>query len=87
MHDSGYKTWVSIEPYPTPNVVEQDLMSLLNAVSFVDRIVFGRWHYNKVISGYKKAKSFYNTCAQQVLVFCKEHNIACHIKTGTLTAE
>ena len=25
LHDAGCKTWVSIEPYPTPNIIEQDL--------------------------------------------------------------
>ena len=25
VHDAGCKTWVSIEPYPTPNLIEQDL--------------------------------------------------------------
>ena len=29
LHDVGCKTWVSMEPYPTPNFVEQDLKVLL----------------------------------------------------------
>ena len=28
-----------MEPYPTPNMVEQDLHELLEAVSFTDRII------------------------------------------------
>ena len=28
LHDKGLKTWVSMEPYPTPNLVKQDLITL-----------------------------------------------------------
>ena len=42
LHDKGCKTWVSIEPYPTPNLIEQSLQELLTSVSFVDKIIFGR---------------------------------------------
>lgn len=85
MHKDGFKTWVSIEPYPTPNIVEQDLKSLLESISFVDHIVFGRWHYNKIISEYKKHKSFYNECVSIVIDFCDKNNISYHIKEGTQT--
>ena len=30
LHEKGCKTWVSIEPYPTPNINEQSLKKLLN---------------------------------------------------------
>lgn len=81
----GCKTWVSIEPYPTPNIINQSLIDILNAVSFTDRIIFGRLHYNKIVSEYKPHKEFYNQCAKQVIEFCKEHHIDYHIKTGTIT--
>ena len=58
--DVGKKTWVSIEPYPTPNLIEQDLPEILEAVSFADKIIFGRLHYNKVVSAYPEHKQFYN---------------------------
>ena len=85
MHDNGFKTWVSIEPYPTPNVINQNLSDILKSVDFVDYIVFGRWHYNKVISSYKRYKEFYNKASEVVIDFCKNNNIKCHIKTGTIT--
>ena len=47
LHDAGRQTWVSMEPYPTPNLIRQDLQALLEAVSFVDRIIFGRTNYRK----------------------------------------
>ena len=31
----GCYTWISIEPYPTPNIHEQNLEQLLERVSFV----------------------------------------------------
>lgn len=56
LHDSGCATWVSMEPYPTPNLVDQSLEELLEAVSFTDRIVFGRANYNKAVSSYPRVK-------------------------------
>lgn len=83
LHDAGCKTWVSMEPYPTPNVWEQDLRPILEAVAFVDRIVFGRVHYDRRTSAYKDLDAYYHDCAAQVRGFCDEHGISCHIKTGT----
>lgn len=50
LHDLGFKTWVSIEPYLTPNIFEQDLVEILNKIDFVDKIIFGRLNYNKEVS-------------------------------------
>lgn len=83
---AGCKTWVSIEPYPTPNIIEQNLGELLESIKFVDKIIFGRTHYNKDISAYKKFKDFYNLKAQEVISFCKKNDIQYHIKKGTITS-
>ena len=85
LHEQDFKTWVSIEPYPTPNLIEQNLSSILDAINFVDKIIFGRTNYSKEVSSYPKCKDFYNACAAQVIAFCDEHDIACHIKNGTIT--
>ncbi len=87
LHDSGCKTWVSIEPYPTPNIVEQNLADILDAVSFVDKIIFGRLHYNRMVTEYDGYQSYYNQCVTRVIDFCTHHEIAYHIKTGTLQAK
>lgn len=85
LHDNGCKTWVSIEPYPTPNIIKQDLLPILEAVSFADKIIFGRTNYSKDITAYKEHKSFYNAQAQIVMNFCSERSIDFHIKDGTIT--
>jgi DNA repair photolyase len=85
LHDAGCKTWVSIEPYPTPNIIQQDLNEILNAVWFVDKIIFGRTNYSKTISSYKDYRSFYNEQADIVINYCKEHRKSYHIKDGTIT--
>lgn len=87
LHDAGCKTWVSIEPYPTPNLIEQDLGKILEAVSFVDRIIFGRTNYNKTVTAYKENKYFYNECAEQVIAFCEQKGIDYHIKHKTQTKD
>lgn len=85
LHNAGCKTWVSIEPYPTPNIIEQDFSEILNAVSFTDKIIFGRLNYNKRVSEYKDYKKFFNELAQQVIDFCISRNKQYHIKTGTIS--
>jgi DNA repair photolyase len=83
LHRKGLKTWVSMEPYPTPNLIRQDLIKILDAVSFVDRIIFGRLNYNVKSSEFKYTKEFYNSLALSVIKFCKRHGIDYHIKQGT----
>lgn len=85
LHDRGCKTWVSIEPYPTPNLVRQNLEKLLDTVSFTDKVIFGRTNYSKEVNSYPGFKDYYNRCANQVIEFCSERNIKYHIKNGTLT--
>lgn len=85
LHDVGCKTWVSIEPYPTPNIVKQDLQKLLEEVSFVDRIIFGRMNYSKEVTAYAEHKQFFNERAAEVVNFCEERGISYHIKDGTIT--
>lgn len=87
LHSRGCKTWVSMEPYPTPNQIEQSLDGLLEQVSFVDKIVFGRTNYSKEVSSFKMNKDFYNDCARKVIEFCRQNKIVYHIKEGTLTEE
>ncbi len=86
LNDKGCKTWVSVEPYPTPNLIEQDLMELLEAVAFTDRIIFGRTNYSKEISAYTNHRAFYNEQAEKVIAFCKKRGIQFHIKNGTMVA-
>ncbi len=85
LHNAGCKTWVSIEPFPTPNIVDQDLQVLLEAVSFVDHIIFGRMNYSKLVTAYTQHKQFFNDRAADVIAFCDTHSISYHIKEGTIT--
>ena len=85
LHDRGCKTWVSIEPYPTPNIIDQNYDEILQSVSFVDKIIFGRLNYNPEVSEYKGFKEYYNNLSKATIAFCNEHGMAYHIKTGTVT--
>ena len=85
LHDAGCKTWVSIEPYPTPNFIEQDLNEILKAISFCDKIIFGRLNYNKKVSEYKDYKAYFNELAKQVITYCETNDKQYHIKDGTIT--
>lgn len=88
LSDAGCKTWVSMEPYPTPNLIGQELQNILQAVSFTNKIIFGRTNYSTEVSqGYPGHKHFYNVKAQEVIDFCIQREIAYHIKEKTITQE
>ena len=87
LHEKGCKTWVSVEPYPTPNLIHQSLEDLLEHIGFVDKIIFGRTNYSKEVSTYKEHKRFYNKESKKVVDFCEINGIAYHIKDGTISEE
>jgi hypothetical protein len=72
-----------MEPYPTPNLINQDINKILETISFVDKIIFGKLNYNVKSSGFKYTKEFYNNVAETVVRYCKDKRIAYHIKQGT----
>jgi DNA repair photolyase len=83
LHEKGFKTWVSMEPYPTPNLIRQDLREILEAVSFTDKVVFGRLNYNVHLSEFRYCKEYYNSLAEFVINFCRKNKIEFYIKQGT----
>ena len=85
LHKNGLKTWVSMEPYPTPNLVNQDLPNILKKIYFVNKIVFGKLNYNVQSnqSKYDYKGDFYEDRADEVINFCQKNNIRYHIKHGT----
>lgn len=85
LHDQGFHTWVSMEPYPTPAMCNQSLSDVLDSVSFVDKIIFGRMNYNRHVKDYPNFKQWYNECAYAVREFCDFRNIEYLIKKGTIT--
>lgn len=87
LHDKGCYTWVSMEPYPTPNIYSQELLPILEEISFVDKIIFGKINYNPIATQYSNRKQFFNDCTNEVIEFCKRNNIDYHIKSGTFTKE
>lgn len=79
LHLKGCKTWVSMEPYPTPNILSQNIYDVLWHVNFVNKVVFGRWNYSKEVSAFEGHREFYNNQAEIV----KKLGIECRIKKGT----
>jgi DNA repair photolyase len=83
LHNAGLKTWISMEPYPTPNLIAQDLTEILERISFVDRIIFGKLNYNVNVSEFEGNVNFYEKCSNTVIGFCKKNKIEYHVKCGT----
>lgn len=83
LHNKGLKTWISMEPYPTPNLADQDLVKILKEISFVDKIIFGKLNYNMKSTQFGDNKDFYHECAETFIQFCKNKGIEYHIKYGT----
>lgn len=90
LSQAGTTTWVSMEPYPTPNVdpSSTDPAGLLEAVGFVDKAVFGRWNYSRLVNSFEDGDSHYAKVAATVSDWADEQGIVLHIKRGTpLSAE
>ncbi len=85
LHKAGLKTWVSIEPYPTPNLDKSspNIEALLEKIAFVNKIIFGKMNYNIQSKYFKNSEEFYERIAKKVIEFCNLHNIKYHIKFGT----
>jgi len=85
LHDAGLKTWVSIEPYPTPNLDKTavNIENILEKIKFVDKIIFGKLNYNVNSSKFYNNKSFYSEISKRVIDFCEKNKIKYHIKFGT----
>ena len=93
---AGLKTWVSMEPYPTPqlprlkNTGAEEIDEILERIKFVKKIVFGKLNYSKLnyYNGnysqvYGNGDDFYKEMAQKVINFCEKNDIEHHIKFGT----
>jgi DNA repair photolyase len=75
LHDAGCYTLVHIEPYPTPNVIEQEITPLLEAVDFVDELYFGGWNHSALTRKYLDREQFYREQGRAVRAFCRERCI------------
>jgi three-Cys-motif partner protein len=92
LSDNGSRTWVSIEPYPTPelDVTSGNIEKILEKISFVKKIIFGKLNYrrlteynNNYSQTWKNNDDFYKAMGQKVINFCERNNIKYHIKFGT----
>jgi DNA repair photolyase len=75
LHAAGRRTLVHVEPYPTPNIVRQEIEPLLEAVAFVDELYFGGWNYSPLAGASPQRNSFYREQASAVHAFCHRHHI------------
>lgn len=78
----GY-TWVSMEPYPPSVIWKQDITKVLEAIKFVNLIVFGKWNYDKRAST-EQARIEYAENIHILKDFCKSNHIGLHVKSNTL---
>ena len=80
-----------MEPYPTPKLdaMAGDIEKILEKISFVKKIIFGKLNYRRLTEYnndsqiWKNNDDFYKAMSQMVINFCKKNNIKYHIKLGT----
>ena len=75
LHAAGCRTLVHIEPYPTPNIMRQEIGPLLEAVAFVDELYFGGWNYSPLAGASSERDLFYRSQGRVVRAFCQQHRI------------
>ena len=93
---AGLRTWVSMEPYPTPKLPKlnetgaEHIEKILERIKFVKKIIFGKLNYSRLnyYNGnysqvWENSEDFYKEMARKVINFCKKNNIKYHIKFGT----
>jgi len=80
LHDLGCKTLVHIEPYPTPNIIDQDMREILEEVKFADRIFFSGWNYKPQIKEFAGYREFYHEMSGMISDFCALNNIQCEVQ-------
>jgi DNA repair photolyase len=84
--EQGAWTWVSVEPYPTPNIDPSagDPEPLLEELRFIDKFIFGRLNYTKEVTEYLRSdREFYLRAARQVVSWCQANGKGLHIKKRT----
>ncbi len=74
-HDLGLHCFVNMEPYPTPNIWQQDVVRVLEAVDFVDEIRLGQLNYNDVVKQYVGWRAFYRQTGVTARNWCTSHGI------------
>lgn len=93
---AGLRTWVSMEPYPTPQLPKlektgaENIEKILERIRFVKKLIFGKLNYSRLNyynSSYSQtwgnSDDFYKEMVQKVISFCEENDIKYHIKFGT----
>jgi DNA repair photolyase len=81
LHDHDCRTRIHMEPYPTPNLIEQDLEHILEGVAFMDGIYFGGWNYNPVTGKFPGRMEFYSRQVRILRDFCSSRGIECETST------
>lgn len=80
--DQGEYTWVSLEPAPCPALWDHDITELLERISFVDLVVYGKWNYDSRACT-DKAEEYYRREIQKVKRICSRNGQRYHIKKET----
>lgn len=71
-------TWVSMEPFPTPDMANVYIDELVKKVHNVDLIIFGMWNYRN--PGYRYKKEFYTEAVIELARNCESFNIQLYVK-------
>lgn len=93
---AGLKTWVSMEPYPTPHLPRlketgaERIDEILRKIKFVKKIVFGKLNYSRLsysksdhAQSWGNGDGFYEQIVRKVMDFCEKNKMGYHIKLGT----
>jgi DNA repair photolyase len=74
-HDLGFHCFVNMEPYPTPNIWQQEIIPILEAVSFADEIRLGQLNYNDTVKQYPGWRAWYRQQGTIARDWCETQGI------------
>lgn len=84
--EAGARTWVSMEPYPTPNIdpYGSGVLDTLEALAFIDKFIFGRMNYVTEATEYlREDPTYYDQASAEFIEWCQVHGKAYHVKKKT----
>ena len=80
VHSQNGYTWVSMEPFPPPEMFKQSVKDLVDKLQFVDFIIYGKLNYDPL----GKNKEFYKESVNEFRDRCEHHGIRYVVKKETL---
>ncbi|WP_022850916.1 radical SAM protein [Limisalsivibrio acetivorans] len=74
LNSEGFRSWICIEPLPPEFISPTPFISLLDACSFADYLLLGKWNYSASTSA-RDYPDYYRKCENLFVKWCTKNGI------------